>query len=292
MIRYAFEVATLRDRIRQLSSTWLERAAERTRTFRDLGHYAEQGPIWSDVKRAYMEIQGHKCMYCERSRPDLIDVDVEHFRPKGNIGQWPVPPALASEGVVCTPVPAPSRGYHLLPYHLLNYGAACKQCNTPFKSDHFPIAGAYQCDGDDPASMAGEQPFLIYPLGDLDADPETLIGFCGFSPVALPPFGHERRRALVTIAFFALGDPERRKDLFLERAVILMALYPQLVESRSGTGTEREAAADAVRALTASDRPHTNCARSFRRLFDASPDEAKAHYEAARAYFSSSSKRC
>jgi len=145
-----------------------------------------------------MELQGDcKCAFCERSleskKYGKIEQDVEHFRPKASVKNWPVPAALKKLGVAPTAVPAGAKGYHLLPHHLFNYAAACKPCNSVLKKDYFPIAGAYATDGSDPAALtAGEQPYLIYPIGQVDDDPETLIDFHGTSPRAVSPEPHKR----------------------------------------------------------------------------------------------------
>ena len=59
------------------------------------------------------------------------------------------------------------RGYYLLVFHLCNYITACKTCNTPLKSNYFPIAGDRRGpQSDDPARLAPEKPYLLYPLGE------------------------------------------------------------------------------------------------------------------------------
>jgi hypothetical protein len=105
---------------------------------------------------------------------------------------------------------------------------ACKPCNSALKSNYFPVAGNYLLDGEDPQSLANERPYLIYPIGDSDDDPETLLQFHGTSPQPVAVDGYKRARALVTIQFFKLDDFEERKNLFRERAVLITALFAQL----------------------------------------------------------------
>ena len=108
------------------------------------------------------------------------------FGPKKKVARWPVPASLARQGVV---VQQPARGhepgYTFLAYHPLNYAAACKTCNSILKKNYFPIAGTRDTSNSrEPAAIAGERPYLLYPIGNLDADPEDLIEFAGLSAQA------------------------------------------------------------------------------------------------------------
>lgn len=294
MIRYAVTPARLEELIETLRPGWLGRAKTRTDHFREAGRFDDSSTIWSEVKPVYMELQGQsKCAYCERKLESVelgkSEEDVEHFRPKGNVSAWQVTPELAALGVTCTEVPADGRGYYLLPYHILNYSASCKPCNSALKGDRFPIAGQYVLDGDDPAGLQDEHPYLIYPIGDIDDDPETLIEFRGVSPRPLPAnTGHRRLRALVTIEFFHLDDVDGRKNLVRERALIITALFPQLERAVDApTEEKRRIAVKLVKGFTAGKAPHSNCARSFVRLFEQNRAEAEAIFEEAADFIDS-----
>lgn len=295
MIRYPITLADLEDRITAKSGTWLQRAADRTEEFRLKGRYEESSSIWSEVKSVYMKLQGDcKCAFCERKMTDIprgtIEQDVEHFRPKGRVRAWTVSQSLADKGITVSDVPDVDRGYYLLPYHLFNYAAACKPCNSQCKSDFFPIAGTYDLAGDDPQALAAEQPYLIYPIGDLDDDPQELIGFHGVSPQAIATDEHKRARALVTIELFELDHEEKRKDLLKERAAIIAALYPQLkVLADGGTPAEEAVAHMLVDGFTSAKSSHTNCAKSFKNLFESDRDEALEVFEGAAKLIESSS---
>ena len=165
-----------------------------------------------------MELQGDgKCCFCERKFESgnlgRYELDIEHFRPKGSIGNWPCPQSLIDDGVTLTTPPEANNGYYLLSYNLLNYAVACKPCNSGLKKRYFPIAGAYDADGDDPTEMTAEQPWLIYPIGSLDVDPEDVITFHGFLPQSNAAHPFLMLRGLVTIAFFGLDDVIGRKNL-------------------------------------------------------------------------------
>jgi hypothetical protein len=288
MIRYRVTRAKLEQLIEQHTAGWLDRATARTDHFREISAYDEASTIWSEVKPVYMTLQGEsKCAYCERKLESVelgkSEEDVEHFRPKGNVSAWAVPGELAGKGVVCTDIPDDGAGYFLLPYHIFNYAASCKPCNSALKGDRFPIAGEYVLDGEDPADLRDEKPYLIYPIGTVDEDPERLIEFRGISPRAVPSLtGHRRLRALVTIEFFKLDDVLGRKNLVRERAVIITALYPQLERAvNASTEDRRQKARDLVAGFTSAMAPHANCARSLKRLFEEDPAEAEAVFEKA-----------
>ena len=278
MIRYDIAPDALDALVEERAPGWLERARSRSERFREKGKYEEKSSIWGEVKPVFMEVQGGaKCCFCERQfeAGDLgrHELDLEHYRPKGKVKRWKCPPELVREGVSLTEPPGSGKGYHLLAYHLLNYAAACKACNSGLKKDCFPIAGEYDLDGDDPGMLTGEEPWLLYPLGRLDVDPEEVITFHGIFPNSTSDDQATRLRGLVMIAFFGLDDVIARKNLMKERAHIVCLLHPFLVraEERGGAGAEPAAF---VETMLASTSPHANCARSFARLFRSDPAQA------------------
>lgn len=273
MIGYRITLSDLEKRIENSSPGWLERAATRTEKFRTKGRYVESSSIWSEVKGVYMDLQGgSKCAYCERKLESTelgkIEQDVEHFRPKGRVKAWRIPSSLRQQGITVSSPPRNAKGYYLLPYHLFNYSATCKPCNSILKKDYFPISGKYDLEGDDPSKLTAEQPLLICPIGDFDEAPEELIHFYGVSPQAVFGSGHRAHRALVTIEFFELDNEAKRKNLIRERAMIICALFPQLEKLADGaTGLSERRAQKLVDGFSSSSSQHTNCARSYRELF-------------------------
>ena len=295
MIRYRVTLAELEQLIDGEDPKWRGNAGDRTKLFKKKRAYAEESSIWSDVKVVYMRLQGNcKCAFCERKLESVTygkgEEAVEHFRPKKRVKAWPLPAELVALGIKGRAAPKNNRGYYLLPYHLFNYSASCIPCNSALKGDYFPIAGAYKMSGGDPGALMNERPYLIYLIGDFDDDPQALIQFHGTSPQPVAAAGHPRNRALVTIAFFHLDDMAGRENLFRERASIIVALHPQL-EKANGNGPPAEkAAADAlVKGFTSPKAPHTNCAKSFERLFHANPAEARSVFDKASAYVASTS---
>lgn len=295
MIRHAIAPPSLADRIDKLSPKWRTRAARRIVKFRTAKCYREKTSIWSEVKPVYMLVQGeNKCIYCERkfgsAQTSTVEHDLEHFRPKSHVDDWPLPAGLVGMGIVVTKPKTGNTGYYLLPYNLENYSSSCKTCNTRYKLDRFPVSGTYRMQGDDPRALLAEIPLLIYPVADWDIDPETVIRFHGYMPQAdsTSPAYH---RGLVTIAFFGLDDIDARSDLFLERAIIIVSMRPLLEEANdpNASATKRAAAQAHIDRWTSVKGAHANCARSFQRLFKTDRAAADACYQAADAYWASKS---
>lgn len=283
MIGYRTSRTAICNAIAAQEPMWLGRAADRTKGFVAAKKYEEKSSIWADVKVVYMRIQFDKCIYCERKLESealgKIEQDVEHFRPKGNVRAFTPSAALTNQGVVVSAIPAGPAGYYSLPYDVFNYSAACKPCNSTLKSDQFPIAGAYDFAGANPKALLAEKPLLIYPIGDFDADPESLIRFHGTSPQAVKSRGLGRRRALTTIEFFRLDDVLARKNLFRERAVIITLIFPQLEAITAGVNVAK--ARRVVDGCTHDSAPHANCARSFVALHARDPVGAAKIADAA-----------
>jgi hypothetical protein len=280
-----------RDLVEDASAGWLARAAARTEQFRAAGRFDESSSIWSQVKRVYMEVQGFKCGFCERrlekSRYGNVEHDIEHFRPKRMVEQWPDVKVRLDRGVAfdfelggdAEP------GYFLLPYNIENYLISCKTCNSALKSNAFPIGGPRATGGDQPRAMRDERPFLVYPIGTVDEhDAEDVIRFEGILPVPVASRGHRRRRAEVTIAFFALDS---REILLEERAETILALHVAMSSLDDATESTRAAATLLVERLISPRSPHANCARSFHDLTLDDPARATAYATAALDYLES-----
>ena len=135
----------MRGSSRMSRGAWGARAKRRTEKFRCKKKYDEKSSIWSEVKPVFMELQGGgKCCFCERKFESGAlgrhELDVEHFRPKGNVKECPR--GRVGEGIRLTAPPGDRNGYYLLAYHLLNYAVACKSCNSGLKIAAQGSAGA------------------------------------------------------------------------------------------------------------------------------------------------------
>jgi hypothetical protein len=269
----------------------LAKAAQRTEGLRRAGRYDEKAGIWNRVKAVYWEFQHGKCAYCERrlaapSFGGAVEYDVDHHRPKNGVQEWPTLEIRRERDITyrfSTGGPFPE-GYYLLAYHVLNYAIACKKCNSPLKANFFPVAGQRGEQSDDPAALREEKPFLLYPLGDLDEDPEAILTFDGINPVPRVKRGPRRWRAQVTIDFFELA---RREELWWGRAQVIRDLYIALSLRRDESLHEH--AVRAVESLLAPAAEHASCARAFQALYDMDRSRADAIFQSALEYLESQS---
>lgn len=274
MIRYPDALENIEAALDAEAKDWLNRAAARTTLFDTVGKYIEEttdsagkkkqlAPFWSEVKPVYMRRQFNKCVYCEtklEGRQDAyVQWDLEHFRPKSNVRKWP---AEKSKLQYDFETGESSNGYYLLAYHPYNYAAACKTCNSPYKSDYFPIAAARLNGYRNPGDYAAENAFLIYPLGTDGVDPEDLIAFVGEKAEPKSTQAEDLwkwRQGRVMIDFFGLN----RDGLTCDRAAWLRyAVWPNVGGAERGD-------LDALKALERfqSERaPFTNCAKCFLEL--------------------------
>jgi hypothetical protein len=298
MTRIEVGAAKLRRLIRAHDPTWLKRAREQTKTL-ETGIPATEFPsIWNEIKDVYIRLQGgergSKCAYCEKwIEAARIEHDVEHFRPKTKVSRWKVPEHLLREfhaaGVqVNQPAEESELGYRFLAYHVLNYAAACKQCNSVLKRNLFPITGKRLSNAKDPARLKSEGALLIYPIDHVDTDPEDLIEFQGISPRAKAAAGLDRLRALVTIEIFQLDDWRSRKSLIYDRLEWVEKLWLALKQrDRGESPNDVHDANQTIARMISTGFRHANCLRSFHRLYERSPGEAEGFYKVAMKYLQS-----
>jgi len=237
--------------------------------------------IWSEVKPVFMKIQHGKCAFCEsllgkQIAFDLINQDVEHFRPKNGVEAWPTE-KLKDKLKLPTDLPESkhnARGYTFLAYHELNYSVACKTCNSTLKANHFPTIKKPNSSGKNPCLLnTKEQPYLVNPVGDYDVKPEDLIGFLGLIPVPLTADPALNSRARVIIAFFGLSI---REDLLYGRALLLDQIGDKFkLLHGAASKAEKDLLNKEIDELCAAHTPHANCAGSFARLWRTKPAKAK-----------------
>lgn len=270
MIRYPILERQLRRQIEELRPRWLERADERTEGFRAARRYDESSGMWSEIKEAYMRLQGFKCGFCERrlekSQYGNIEHDVEHFRPKAKVKTWPGDSDRAERGIDFDfPLGENADpGYYLLAYELENYLISCKTCNSRLKANFFPVAEARIVDRDRSRDLNDEKAYLIYPIGARDTDPEKLITFRGILPIPVATRGHSRLRAEVTIRFFEL---DTREVLLEERAETILQLHVAMSAVGHPDPLTSQAASSTVDRMVGRHSPHSNCARAFHDLW-------------------------
>ena len=285
MIRYPATLAQIESSVDALSPQWRTRAAAKTKTFRKNKKYEEASSSWSEIKQVFMDLQFNKCGYCERllgiGDKSSIEFDLEHFRPKSSVAAWPKQTSTYNFPTG----PASANGYYLLAYNLFNYLVACKKCNSPYKSSYFPIAASQRkISSDDFAVLATENPLLIYPIGELDDNPEDLITFDGTQPRPTTSRGHKFRRARVTIDFFALNT---REELLRRRADLIRAIFVAFEDRNHRTSARRRDARLALAEIESNAFEHRNCARAFLKICEENHDLAEAYYTAALDYIES-----
>lgn len=283
MIHYPISVEALVDAINTALGSqsrqddwWFRAHADFLRAIKDRRFISAQA-YWGEVKGAFMALQENKCAYCEQPMPQgsksSIAYDVEHYRPKSSTKAWPDAKTRQRLAIGYDVGQGRARGYPELAHHPCNYAVACKVCNSPYKSDCFPILGKADEDEFDVAALkAAERPALPLPLGTWGEDPGSFLTFEGFIALPASPDPALRRRAEIVIDFFELN---RRADLLLGRATAITLLYQQLKEVQ-----KPELAADAVEAQAWVDAclvdgaPFSGAARAFHRTYKADPSKA------------------
>lgn len=285
MIRYPYDGAQVVRDIAEIDPRWIVKAANRSKRLVKAGAYSEKSSIWSTIKPVFMLLQHNKCAYCERQLegPDhgTIDFDVEHYRPKNAVPVWPDP--VRHGGLAYDfQTGAQGRGYHWLAYELENYAASCKICNTIQKLNFFPIAGSR---AEQPATgtsvenarraLANEEPFLCYPIGEADEDPQALITFDVTTAIPAAQDDARRRRGQVMIDFFDLNG---RELLHLERSRMISLVGTALL--KRGNEFSSPLHAKEQDAFGSASYPHASCIRAFVRLWTTDPARAGAVHDA------------
>jgi hypothetical protein len=282
MIRYP--VTDIEAMIDAADSNWRAVAARRTAKFVKAARYFEPPKgNWGDIKDVYRALQYHKCAYCERRLPGEPfgsgDHAVEHYRPKGAVKAWPTPKIAKERGLNYDFELGDDwdEGYYQLAYAPWNYATVCNLCNSRLKGSYFPIMGkARGPQTDDPRKLRHEKPLLIYPIGDLDNNPEDLITFEGCIPVptARTKKSYKYRRARVTIDFFGLA---LRDELVFDRLQAIIHLWAILKKLKKGkSAPEKREGEEEVEIAVADGSLQANCARSYRDLYRRNRRRAEA----------------
>lgn len=225
-----FYPVSRRELLDEIKPGWRKQALQKTRENRRQRALVHSSNTWSKIKDVYLTRQSHKCIFCEMKIliRGKANSDVEHFRPKGKVAQWP------KAGAPQYPFPTgggQATGYYWLAYDPFNYAASCKHCNSALKQYTFPILGARGLAHASIAKLnAQEQPLLLFPFGPWGDNPANYFEFNHVLMVPKAGIGDiARQRAEVTIRFFDLNDekfvlPERHN-----KVVLLFELYQALL---------------------------------------------------------------
>ena len=181
--------ATEQADLKNLMTAWLDEwtqkpvpsmEAERKKHFKDKSAAKPKikSTVYAGQKNYYSEIDGlfrGKCAYCETEIYRGSFGDVDHFRPKGSIREYPAKTAVI---ININGGDEEHPGYYWLAYTPENLLYSCDLCNKPNrqrsgnrligKHDFFPLETNFRAT--QPGEEAGESPLLINPFLE---DPDT-----------------------------------------------------------------------------------------------------------------------
>jgi len=160
---------------------------------------------WREVKKELSDYQHGKCCFCERGRDSNGESDVEHFRPKNARNGKPA---------------SGHHGYWWLAYNWDNLFFACKECNSKFKGNEFPLIDEASRAANESDNLSVETP-IFFDL--INENPETYIAYdwVGNLPLPTAKQNDPNMRAKKTIQILGLAT---RNNLALERAEKLTAM--------------------------------------------------------------------
>jgi 5-methylcytosine-specific restriction endonuclease McrA len=294
MIAYPVTNDELVNAINSESTTWFSRAYIDTLLARETQKYDSTKSYWGDIKQAFIKLQSSKCAYCEKPMAEgeksNIDYDVEHHRPKSGCSPWPDAKTKKRLKIDYVLNQGRDRGYPELAFHPFNYIVACKVCNSPYKSDYFPLLGKPNENSFDPVELnQSEEPVIPMPLGTWGEDPSDFLDFEGFVAVAKSSDPKRRKRAEAFIDFFELN---RRPDLLVGRAVLILLCYYALREVKDLDLAKNKTEAQGwVDDYCAPGTGYSAVAQAFVKLFAAKPKLAREYAQIAMVYVNRKSKR-
>ncbi len=212
------------------------------------------------IKKSYFCQAGppffRKCSYCDRPIPDIREIDIDHFRPKGRITDGAGQPVLV-EDAEGRPVPHP--GYFWLAYDWRNLLVCCKRCNQPTegnlgKKDRFPVKGHHARNQDE---LEKEEPLLIHPgSGKAEDDPDRHLGVDTRTGVMFA----KSERGDKCLEIFGFND---HPDLVEGRQGAIRDTRALLVELLHGDEDQAREASAKLEVMLAGQRPFTMAARTW-----------------------------
>lgn len=295
MRRITFDPATLDADDRAWFNDWLARAADATAKFvtaweRWYAHERGLPPpggtagtgsppraprfnadIWTEFKNRFLETRfGNKCVYCETANPVRWPVEVEHFRPKGEVGFRTAQGSIArarTRDSANAEIDHP--GYFWLAYNWRNLLPCCKRCNSgKGKNTQFPITKGYlflrQLSAADGDAFARATASTLWPgwyycaPEDLDLVEEPqLVNPCLEDPATHITFGLKGIEAGVTekgrctIQTFDLADEGLRQQRQKAQEDGIMNYLFLLTAFKKTGSTIEDAKKEALKKLTA-----------------------------------------
>jgi len=170
------------------------------------------------VKHVLMQLQHHKCCYCESKFRSFHDADIEHYRPKTAVKQ-----SVGADKLY--------PGYYWLAYRWDNLLISCTDCNRRYKGMLFPLVDATVRARSHQDDIKMEQPLFVNPGSD---NPRDHIHFHGPEPVPKTEIGR------VTIDSLGLRSPTLQEER-LARLQELMFLHECIEQLRMNTDSGSQA---------------------------------------------------
>jgi hypothetical protein len=164
--------------------------------------------IWKLFAQDLSRIQHGKCGFCESQIINVIDPDVEHYRPKSEVGELSDDPS--HWGVEIPHLPrlkgrkkkiVSKSGYWWLAYEWDNYLLACGVCNRKWKLTLFPVADAPRTVP--PRKNVAETPLLLNPF--FGPHPADHLEFDNLGAIKAHNNSHYGRESIKTCGLHRLG---------------------------------------------------------------------------------------
>jgi len=227
IVKGSIPIGLVRGNKRQLALL-LVQYAEGKRDFKFTAAYKSVS-----VKAALRTDQYNKCCFSEAKFVG-DDSDVEHFRPKGQVDEWP-------SGFSYQP------GYYWMAYTWSNLFLCKTTINRSFKRNFFPLTDELQRNFSHLDTRI-EVPLLIDPTVD---DPRDHIKFVGDEPVGLTLQGK------CTIKLLNLRSPEFEEARRIRLKIL--RLIKEFVEKalKDGYNDTEPLVADAINELRTYVQPHS-----------------------------------
>ena len=171
--------------------------------------------IWKPFAQELSRLQHGKCGFCESKIVNVADPDVEHYRPKSEVGELSDDPS--HWGVEVPNLPrlkgrkkkrVSTSGYWWLAYDWDNYLLACGVCNRKWKLTLFPVANAPRTLP--PCKDVAETPLLLNPFsGPHPGDHLEFDDLGGITAHNGSHYGHE---TIKTCGLYRAGLIEARVE--------------------------------------------------------------------------------
>jgi hypothetical protein len=234
-------------------------------------------PKWSEYKRELGAGSEHaKCAYCEAMRRVTYELDVEHVRPKSSVMRWKSGPVEAllyprritdkrNREVDEKPeedLDSARDGYWWLAYRWGNYLLACKECNTGWKREFFPVRDdgrRWTCEADE----ENDEDVLLLDPAASDFDSTDHFDW-DFVKGLVSPKTDRARATIITCGLNRHDLKSERRAYATEVSKLLDSLFEAIV---SNNGVVAKQQMILLKAKSAVDAPFTAMTRSIVETF-------------------------